>query len=78
MAMILYGLLPAIAANQFQDWFRKFTTSQDVILQLSDPMPFFSLWLVLLQFGQISQNCGISLQQASTQDIEWNGEDIQP
>uniref|UniRef100_A0ACD5GVY9 ATP-grasp domain-containing protein n=1 Tax=Desertifilum tharense IPPAS B-1220 TaxID=1781255 RepID=A0ACD5GVY9_9CYAN len=41
MAMILYGLLPAIAANQFQDWFRKFTTSQDVILQLSDPMPFF-------------------------------------
>lgn len=78
MAMILYGLLPAIAAQQFQDWFRKFTASQDVILQLSDPMPFFSLWLILLQFGQISQSCGISLQQASTQDIEWNGEDIQP
>jgi predicted ATP-grasp superfamily ATP-dependent carboligase len=76
MAMILYGLASAISSSRLGDWFKKITTSQDVILRLSDPLPFFHLWLVLLQFWGMSRKFGISLQQASTQDIEWDGEEI--
>jgi hypothetical protein len=76
MAMIVYSLASAISSNKLGDWFKKFNTSKDVIFRLSDPVPFFHLWIVLLQFWQMSRNNAISLQQASTRDIEWDGEEI--
>lgn len=76
MAMVVYSLASAISSNRLGDWFKKFITSKDVIFRLSDPLPFFHLWIVLLQFWQMSRNNGISLQQASTRDIEWDGEEI--
>lgn len=76
MAMIVYSFASAISSNKLGDWFKKFITSKDVIFRLSDPVPFFHLWIVLLQFWQMSRNNSISLQQASTQDIEWDGEEI--
>jgi len=76
MAMIVYSLASAISSHRLGDWFKKFVTSKDVIFWLSDPLPFFHLWIVLLQFWQMSRNNGISLQQASTRDIEWDGEEI--
>jgi len=76
MAMIVYSLFAAISSHKLGDWFKKFITSKDVIWQLSDPLPFFHLWIVMLQFWQMSRNHGMSLQQASTRDIEWDGEEI--
>jgi predicted ATP-grasp superfamily ATP-dependent carboligase len=76
MAMIVYGLPPAISSQQLGDWMTKFIHAKDVIWQLSDPIPFFHLWIVLLQFWQMSRDGNINLQQASTRDIEWDGEEI--
>lgn len=76
MAMIIYSLLPAILSNQLADWLKKFINSRDVIFRLSDPLPSLHIWIILLQFLQMSLQKGISLQQASTQDIEWDGEEI--
>jgi predicted ATP-grasp superfamily ATP-dependent carboligase len=76
MAMIIYSLFPAILSNQFPDWLRKFLNSRDVLFRLSDPLPSLHIWIILLQFLQMSRQKSISLQQASTQDIEWDGEEI--
>jgi predicted ATP-grasp superfamily ATP-dependent carboligase len=76
MAMFIYSLFPSILSNQFGNWLKRFISSKDVIFRLSDPLPALNLWLIIMQFWQISRKNGISLQQASTQDIEWNGEEI--
>ncbi len=76
IAMIIYSFASAILSNKLSDWFHKFMTSKDVIFRLSDPLPFFYLWVVMFQFWQMSQTNNISFQQASTMDIEWDGETI--
>jgi predicted ATP-grasp superfamily ATP-dependent carboligase/uncharacterized protein Usg len=76
MAMIIYGLPSAISAQRLGDWLTKIVQGKDVIWQLTDPLPFFHLWIVLLQFWQMSRDGNLTLQQASTRDIEWDGEEI--
>lgn len=77
MAMVVYSLTSAISSNKLGDWLKKFIVSKDVIFRISDPLPFFHLWIVLLQFWQMSRHNSSGLQQISTQDIEWNGEEIE-
>lgn len=77
-AMLGMGLRQSIASHQFPKWLQKFFTTKDVIFHLSDPLPFVYLGLVLFQFWQISKQHRVSLQQASTYDIEWNGEGFLP
>ncbi|KYC38216.1 hypothetical protein WA1_38395 [Scytonema hofmannii PCC 7110] len=76
MAMIVYGLASAIRSGRFGSWLKMFMRTQDVVFRLSDPLPFFHLWIVLFQFIQMSRRSGLTLQQVSTQDIEWDGEEI--
>lgn len=76
MAMIVYGLASAIRLGRFSIWLKMFLKTKDVIFRLSDPLPSFHLWIVLLQFIQMSRQSGLTLQQVSTQDIEWDGEEI--
>ena len=73
IAMILYGLPEAIASSRLGYWWGKFTHAKDAIWSLSDPLPFLHFWIVFFQFWRISYKHGISLQQACTQDIEWDG-----
>lgn len=76
MAMIIYSLWSAIFKNQFTNWFKNFINSKDVIFRFSDPLPSLHLSIILFQFWRISRKYNISLQQATTVDIEWNGEQI--
>ncbi|KAF3887518.1 MULTISPECIES: ATP-grasp domain-containing protein [Nostocales] len=76
MAMIVYGLPSAIRSGSLGRWLEIFMRTKDVVFRLSDPLPFFHLWIVLFQFIHMSRRSGLTLQQASTQDIEWDGEEI--
>ncbi|MUG99514.1 ATP-grasp domain-containing protein [Scytonema sp. UIC 10036] len=76
MAMIVYGLPSAIGSGRLGGWLNMFVRTKDVVFRLSDPLPFFHLWIVLFQFIQMSCRSGLTLQQVSTQDIEWDGEEI--
>jgi hypothetical protein len=76
MAMIVYSLASAIRSGRFGIWFKIFLKTKDVIFRFSDPLPSFHLWIVLLQFIQMSRQSRLTLQQVSTQDIEWDGEEI--
>lgn len=76
MAMLIYGLPSAILSNRLFDWLKMFTQTRDVIFSLSDPLPFFYLNVMLWQTLKMSIKTKLSLQQVSTQDIEWDGEKV--
>lgn len=73
-AMLLYGFPTAIKSNTLAAWAKAFATARDIIFTLSDPLP--ALW----QFVSLAAMLGravrhrISALEASTLDIEWNGE----
>jgi predicted ATP-grasp superfamily ATP-dependent carboligase len=76
MAMLIYGFPSSLKSNQIIKWIKIFLNTKDVIFRISDPMPFWSIWVILWQSLQLSLKTGLSLQEVSTQDIEWNGENI--
>lgn len=77
MAMLIYGFPSSITSNRLIEWIKIFINTKDVIFRICDPMPFLSIWVILWQSLQLSLKTGLSLQQVSTQDIEWDGEAIQ-
>ncbi len=74
-AMILYGLPASIARGEFRHWLKTFLTSDDVILNFKDPLPFILQWRSILATWKVARREKISLLEASTFDIEWNGEE---
>jgi predicted ATP-grasp superfamily ATP-dependent carboligase len=73
-AMLLYGLPSALRKNKISQWAKTFFTSDDVILNFKDPLPFLLQFRSLLAYAILARQQGISLLEASTFDIEWNGE----
>ena len=76
MAMLIYGFPSSITSNRLLRWIKIFINTKDVIFRVSDPTPFLSIWVILWQSLQVSLKTGLSLQQVSTQDIEWDGEEL--
>ena len=74
-AMLIYGLTAAIKKKQFTNWLKTFSTSSDVILDFKDPLPFLLQFRSIFPYLRIARKQGISALEASTFDIEWNGED---
>ncbi|MEK6750995.1 MAG: carbamoylphosphate synthase large subunit [Chloroflexota bacterium] len=72
-AMLMYALPESIKGGQFLKWLKAFFTSNDVILDLRDPMPFFFQFKSIFAYLALSKKYGISPLEASTFDIEWNG-----
>ncbi|MBI5822501.1 MAG: carbamoylphosphate synthase large subunit [Chloroflexi bacterium] len=72
-AMLMYALPTAIMDSQFLDWLKTFFTSNDVILNFRDPLPFFLQLRSVLAYLSLARKEGISALEASTFDIEWNG-----
>jgi predicted ATP-grasp superfamily ATP-dependent carboligase len=73
-AMLLYALPAALKTGRFLSWWAAFTRSQDVLWRWSDPLPTLYQVGSLLHFVALARRRGISALQASTLDIEWNGE----
>ena len=73
-AMLIYGLPAAIKKRQFGNWLKTFFTSSDAILDFKDPLPFLLQFRSIFSYLKIARKQGISPLEASTFDIEWNGE----
>lgn len=73
-AMLIYGLLTTIKKKQFRHWLKTFSTSNDVILDFKDPLPFLLQFRSIFSYLKIAREQGISPLEAATFDIEWNGE----
>jgi hypothetical protein len=72
--MLLYALPTSILRGEFSNWLKTFFTSDDVILNFKDLLPFLLQWRSLFATWRIAQREKTSLLEASTFDIEWNGE----
>jgi predicted ATP-grasp superfamily ATP-dependent carboligase len=73
-AMLLYGLPNSLMHGNFRRWWKTFFSSDDVILNFKDPMPFILQLRSILATWSVARREGVSLLEASTFDIEWNGE----
>ena len=73
-AMLIYALPAAFKKNNLRQWMNTFFTSNDVILNFKDPLPFLLQFRSLLSYLRLARQKGISPIEASTFDIEWNGE----
>jgi hypothetical protein len=73
-AMLMYGLPASLFNGQFGAWLKTFFHSDDVLLDFHDPLPFLLHWRSILSYVLLGRKQGISALEASTFDIEWNGE----
>lgn len=73
-AMLMYTLPASIFNGKFLHWLKTFFNSDDVILDYSDPLPFLLQFRSILAYLALARNEEISPLEASTFDIEWNGE----
>jgi hypothetical protein len=73
-AMLVYGLPAALRKRTLKRWFAEFMHSRDVIFSLHDPAPALLQLRSVLYFVLLGWRRGISPLEASTFDIEWNGE----
>lgn len=73
-AMLMYGMPTAIANGKFGAWLKTFLHSDDVILDFKDPMPFLLQLRSIFAYMSLGRRQKISALEASTFDIEWNGE----
>lgn len=73
-AMLMYGLPASLFNGQFGAWLKTFFHSDDVLLDFHDPLPFLLQWRSILSYVLLGRKQGISALEASTFDIEWNGE----
>ena len=76
LAMLLYGLSQCKEFASLQRWLKIFWHSKDVIFSLDDPVPFFQQFVMMKTLYTICCTGGTSMLEATTCDIEWNGEDI--
>jgi predicted ATP-grasp superfamily ATP-dependent carboligase len=72
-AMLVYGLPASIRKSQFRKWLSTFFSSDDAVLDYRDPLPALLQFRSILNYLVIARRNGISLLEASTYDIEWNG-----
>jgi predicted ATP-grasp superfamily ATP-dependent carboligase len=73
-AMLVYGLPSALADRTLRSWLQTFLHSRDVIWNFKDPLPFLLQFRSLLFYLRLARQKDISPLEASTFDIEWNGE----
>lgn len=73
IGMLVYGLPSALKKKEFKKWWQAFKSSKDVIFRRDDPIPAFLQFRSILSYLQLARREKISLLEASTFDIEWNG-----
>jgi glutathione synthase/RimK-type ligase-like ATP-grasp enzyme len=74
LAMLVYGLGSCRTWSDVRRWWGTVSRSRDVVFRWRDPFPFVEQFWVLLYFFQKAQERGLTLLEATSWDIEWNGE----
>ncbi len=73
-AMLLYGLPASLKNGGFGKWWGAFSGSRDVIFDREDLKPFLFQFKSIFHYLKLAYEHGMSPLEASTFDIEWNGE----
>lgn len=73
LPMLALGWKGAGARGGLRSWLRDFASARDVVYRRNDPRPFRQQLLMLNEFRRIARAHGITMMEASTRDIEWNG-----
>lgn len=73
-AMLIYGLPKSIRDRTFIKWLKTFFSSNDVIFDFKDPLPFLLQFRSVFAYLALARKKGISPLEAATFDMEWNGE----
>lgn len=73
LAMLSLGLSSIRSWSMFTTWLRWIVSGKDVVFRLRDPQPFFQQFKLLWWNLRVSQRQRISIIEATTNDIEWNG-----
>lgn len=73
-AMLSFGLMQAFRQRMLREWLHACRSSRDVVFRRDDPKPFAEQFRLLAWMRRAAKRRGLTLQEASTSDIEWNGE----
>ena len=73
-AMLIYGLPASILNRKIGRWFSTFFSSNDVIFNTKDIKPLLLQFRSMLSYLKLARQHHITALEASTFDIEWNGE----
>ncbi|QGQ99646.1 hypothetical protein EHS13_34675 [Paenibacillus psychroresistens] len=74
LAMLSYGFAGIRTWKHLRAWISAYSQSKDVIFRWRDPFPYVEQLRVLFATWQMSRKLQISMVEALTYDIEWNGE----
>ncbi|TIQ34396.1 MAG: ATP-grasp domain-containing protein [Mesorhizobium sp.] len=75
LAMWIYGLPAALRSGGLGRFRKAMREGQELLDWPGDPAPVKAQWPALAEIAGVARRQGISLQAASTRDIEWNGPD---
>lgn len=73
-AMLTYGLAQAVRERRMREWLRAFAGSRDAVYRRGDAGPAAEQLRLFAWLRRTARGRGVTLQEASTIDIEWNGE----
>ncbi|MCB9992837.1 MAG: hypothetical protein H6873_04175 [Hyphomicrobiaceae bacterium] len=76
LALLVYGLLPALRQREFRRWLGDMGRMKNLLAAPGDRWLGLSQFLALGEIALIAARTGKTLQQAATDDIEWNGETL--
>ncbi|HWE46781.1 MAG TPA: ATP-grasp domain-containing protein [Caulobacteraceae bacterium] len=75
-ALWRYGWLTAMREKRMQDWKRQRATGRDVLSAPNDKGPVTGALIDSLGYSLRALQTGVSLEEAMTADMEWNGEPL--
>jgi hypothetical protein len=78
LAMWAYALPKVRSLSSLARWAAAVGAAKDALYRQEDPWPLWQQAVLLASLGRIARREGISLIEASTWDIEWNGEEGEP
>lgn len=73
LAILFYALPEMRSWQPLQQALQKMTTADDAIFQLDDLQPFLKQFRIMWETWRTARKNRVSLLEASTLDIEWNG-----
>jgi len=71
--MLMYGVVNIIKTKSPLHWIKRFFSTSDILFSIKDPLPFLMQITMLIELLKRMLKQKISLLEATTHDIEWNG-----
>ena len=76
-AMSTWGVFDAWKQGKLSQLPRDLLRAKEVIWRWTDPLPSVSVFLAICEFSLVAWRHHLTLHQATTHDMEWNGEEVE-